>query len=373
MNNIKKSSKIFLLTTLVITSIVLINIKYITSKISQKIQKRFITILESKTDKKITFDKITCNLNSVKIEKPTIYDKITSKNLFTSKQINLQFDPYYIINTKKTNIDMIEIDNADINLLKIFERWNFDDITEMLGKDQRPFYERYTVKNLILKNSNASVKTKDIELLFQDINANIFHPYNTPIFKIDGNFKLFAVIKDRSIFGKLKINTNIRTTYPYELKGKISIDEMNFEKINITNASVDLKYFKGKKVEVSLDIKDINNYRNHHFWSKIEKKYIQIFSKKFDIDLSKLEISLAIDKDRSELKINSPSFSVLSIIDFLNKTHQFFLHSPKINVKSNSEISHPSIISNLSDTSNEIIIDVIKGIENKIIDIKEAL
>lgn len=358
--------------------IIILSTYFIVSNFSRnlikKYQQKAIEKIELSTLRKIDIGEIKYSFNSTEFKNIKISEKSSKKDFLNSDNIKIEYDPYIIISTKKIIIKKVEINKMQIYFKKENDKWNFEDILNLLGEDKRPFYQKYTIEQLNINNSQILLKSTENEFFLSNINSEIVHIIGTATFFVKSNFNLTASIKNIPIVSNIK--TDLKTMFfekNNEFSGAFELKDVFVDKISVPILKLEVDYKKATKLKIKAETQQLVGFSKYEKFLEFEKNYTRIFGKKFPNSIQKLELELLLNKEEFYINIKSDLINIKSKINFNEKKHLFELKLFEIKAISNSEIFSPKLSSNSSETINKIIINLIKEIENFSLILKEVL
>jgi len=368
-SKIKKFLKIVLIIGIVFVLITPFILYLSKNKIKNIVTEKLIEKLSKKTDRKISYSKISYSFNGFEIDNPEIYEKKSDKIFAKAKKLIIKTDLIdTILNKKEIEVDEIIIEDGEINLIKNKNEWNFSDILDLIPKDSRPLSERYFAKMLRFENFNFLVKENLNEIFFKNSKISIFHNLKSEIFDIKLNAETYLSL----IYGKFFFNTDLKTRIHLREKlKKINIDEFKIKDFSYGNFKFDEGNFKmdldfiGKNINVNFRVKNFSGLKNMEIAVKAENMYKKITAK--DINIKEpfdAETVIRINRDFSYIELNSDNISFESEINLSQNRHRFKIKTEKLDIKSDSELKTPIIKGNLSEEIESSIKTLIISYEN---------
>lgn len=376
-SKIPKNKKILIIATGLVILLILGYLFFLklSKKAIKSYQQKIIERIELATSRKIEIEKTIYSLSSIELKNIRISESSSDKEFLKIDKLKLDYDPYLIISAKKPYLTKMTIDKMSLSLKKEgLDRWNFQDISHLLGKDERPFYQRYTIEDLLINNSELLVKKDDCELFLANLNSEIKHIIGTAIFFLKTNFNLTGYIAKipltAQIKGELKTTLSQKAT---EFAGWIRLSNLSIDKLSISSAHIDLNYKKEKNLKLQADFKELTGFSEYKSFSEAQKNYERIFNKKLPNRFETLSLELSLTKEEFFVEIKGDGVILKSRINYPNNQHRCELTLLDIKASSDAKLFYPRLSSNSSETINASIVKVIKEIEHLSLIYKEVL
>jgi hypothetical protein len=379
-NNKENKSKIkkFLKIVLIIGIVFALTTPFILylskNKIKNIVTEKLIEKLSKKTDRKISYSKISYSFNGFEIDNLEIYEKKSNKIFAKAKKLIIKMDLIdTILNKKEIEVDEIIIENGEINLIKNKNEWNFSDILDLIPKDSRPLSERYFAKILRFENFNFLIKENLNEIFLKNSKISIFHNFKSEIFDIKLNAETYLSL----IYGKFFFNTDLKTKiHLKENLKKINIDEFKIKDFSYGNFKFDegnlnmIFDFQSKNLDLNFLIKNFSGIKNMEITLKAENTYKKITSREINVkEPFDADIKIKLNKEYFKAELISDNISFKSEIDINANKHILNIKTQKLDIKSNSELKNPILKGEISEGIESTIRNLIISYENIICDI----
>jgi hypothetical protein len=344
------------------------------NKIKNIVTEKLIEKLSKKTERKISYSKISYSFNGFEIDNPEIYEKKSNKIFANAKKLIIKIDLIdTILNKKEIEVDEIIIEDGEINLIKNKNEWNFSDMLNLIPKDSRPLSERYFAKMLRFENFNFLIKENLNEIFLKNSKISIFHNFKSEIFDIKLNAETYLSL----IYGKFFFNTDLKTKiHLKENLKKINIDEFKIKDFSYGNFKFEegnlnmIFDFQSKNLDLNFLIKNFSGIKNMEVTLKAENKYKKITSREINIkEPLDADIKIKLNKEYFKAELISDNISLKSEIDINANKHILNIKTQKLDIKSNSELKNPILKGEISEGIESTIRNLIISYENIISDI----
>lgn len=351
-------------------------LKLSSEKIISELEKNFLRKFEAKTSRKIKKSKSVYSFNSVSLENLAITEKETEEQFFNAEKINISFDPYFIVLSKKPFIEKITIDKANIKIHKTDEKWNFQNLIEFFNSDE-PLYLSYKLKTLEISDSNLLFKKNDnnFEIYFSSSEIHLNHLPGTAKFDIYLKSDIIYRIKNFSLFSKSEMNLKaVITSYIEEIETDLFLKSITADLISSEKADIYFHFKDRDTIKLKMVLNNITGYERYSFFRDIDSLYFKVFSKKLSSFINELNLYFYIDKYRSELKINMDNIiNFKSSVNFTDQTDEFQIKIDMFKAESKSKMFHPDIKSNSSESINRYLSEMILKTEKTLLFINRYL
>lgn len=352
---------IYILSVILILLLTALSVFISFRKISKKIISDAVNQLSENTSTQITYKDISFSSDKIHIKGITVTKN--SSFAFYAEKLTAEFSFLNLLFEKKVPVKL-EIENSKI----IIDRNKIKNTKGTITQ----FTQRLYLKEIKIKNSTLNYIDKDNEFYFEKLNFKIKHLINK---KYSVNFNAMLYGKT----GKSRFSTSLQLNSEVDLASKNMEFKHNLKEISIQ------PYLFAESLNGSGEI----SYSRKHFYSKnnisnitVNKKYTDVinkltetvFSEKFSGNIKKSSMEITVDKKYFYLLANLDN--ILKIKTDLNaetKTDNVNITLYNKKIESHSTLFKPKIYSELSETFNKEIKNLILIIEKNIIKVMEAL
>lgn len=207
---------------------------------------RLVSVLQEAINRKIIVKEYSASRQSGIILKEICISQIpdfSKGNFLCSDKISFSPD-YFSQKENDFNFDALYFENPVLNISKTNGVWDFNDLLELLPKDNKPLSQSWKTNTLKIKNATININDADKDTSVAMRDTDIFIDKtgkgNTS-FSIDANARLTVKTRDKNLSAAINTQSvyNFLDNQLNYARGKASLSEVNFNAINLGRIDAD--------------------------------------------------------------------------------------------------------------------------------------